>query len=657
LLAGRQFEECNQLLRDLQKRFPGDGEILRLVDVVRKDQAEQRRRQSLTEAGNLLGARKYDECVALLAKLQSQHPKDNDIAKLMQAAQDGQAEQRKLKSLTEARSMLASRQYEECITSLLKLQSQYPEDNEITKLLETAREGHAEEQKQRQLAEARKHLAAKRFDDAITVIETLCDDHPKDSGVFKLRSLVVQEKEKQASMEQLQAELKSLKRLVSEKKYPEVLAKAESIQKKFPGNTDLEKLIEFSRTQQAEIERESQQQTVLREIKGLMDSSRYEEAYHAALAGLKTFPGNKELVFLKEQADGWQRKLETRQHIEQRIREIKVKINRGKISEAIDLANHTLVNLGPDTDLTQLLNSAQVELQAREKKKKQEDKLEAVRGLISAGKFLEASKTLDQAVVEKTLELFDPRVQRVCEELEFAKSAAFSADATGIKQTPVKLSKEYAWLQVPPAHSGSGPVVEQGKPSTSPTGSSPKPEAVEPASIEQGTHIMFLKWREEERQFLAALEKHLAMFVGPMAGMIVRKAAAKTKDPRELLKILASTLPSEKDRRAFLARKNELLHGLTQIHPLVDLSAKGTQMGSVAQILPVSPAASELTPEAVRYASELLARRVGPISRVLAERAAKRADSLRALYALLAEHLEDSAERARFLSEAGFPES
>ena len=361
-----------------------------------------------------------------------------------------QAEQRKLKILSEARSLLTSRNYEECLALLAKLQSQYPKDNDIAKLIEIAREDRAEQQKQRQLADARNHLAARRFADAMGVLDALREAHPKDAGVIKLRALALQEKEKQESFERLQGELKALKKLVSEKKYTEVLAQSERIQKEFPGNTDLSRLIEFSKAQHAEIERETQQQKTLQEVKKLFDAARFEEAYQAALAGLKTFPDNKELQLLKEQADNQQRKLETRQHIEQRIREIKVKINRGKISDAIDLAKQTLMTLGPDTDVNQLLNSARVELEAREKKKDQEEKLEAVRALISAGKLVEATKTLDLAVEAKILEVFDPRVQRVCEELDAAKSAATAAAATVVSPPPMSRSKEYAWLQGPP---------------------------------------------------------------------------------------------------------------------------------------------------------------------------------------------------------------
>jgi eukaryotic-like serine/threonine-protein kinase len=450
LLTSRRHEDCETLLLDLLKVFPADDEIPKLLNVVRKEQAEQRKLQGLTEARSLLGSRKHEECLALLARLLSEHPNDNDISRLLDTAREDRAEQQKLKSLAEARSLLTSRNYEECISLLVGLQGQYPKDSDVAKLLEIAREDRAEQQKQRQLAEARKHLAARRFEEAMNALEIIREAHPKDSGIIKLRSLVLQEKEKQTALERLQRELSALKQLVSEKKYPEVLAQSERIQKEFPGNADFGRLFEFSRTQQAQIERESQQQKILHEVKKLFDSAQFEEAYQLALAGLKTFPDNRELQLLKERSDSQQRKIETRQHIEERIREIKVKINRGKISEAIDLANQTLMTHGPDTDVTQLLNSARVEYEAREKKKEQERKIEGIRSLISSGRLVEATRALDEAVADRILEVFDPRVQRVCEELEQAKSAAVASATTEAKTPAVSLSKEYAWLQGPP---------------------------------------------------------------------------------------------------------------------------------------------------------------------------------------------------------------
>jgi serine/threonine protein kinase len=161
-----------------------------------------------------------------------------------------------------------------------------------------------------------------------------------------------------------------------------------------------------------------------------------------------------------------------------------------------------------------------------------------------------------------------------------------------------------------------------------------------------------LQRKEKEREALGPIEKYLATFLGPMASIIVQRAASKAKDQKELFALLAATLPSPKDRQAFLARRDELLKGVAQIQPVKEISnVEGASQPSAAS------REAELTPDSIRHAAELLARYVGPISRVLTERAVTRADSLRALYLILGEHLKDGAERARFLLEAGFPES
>jgi serine/threonine protein kinase len=160
-----------------------------------------------------------------------------------------------------------------------------------------------------------------------------------------------------------------------------------------------------------------------------------------------------------------------------------------------------------------------------------------------------------------------------------------------------------------------------------------------------------LQRKEREQEALRPIERYLATFLGPMASIIVQRTASRAKDQNELYALLAATISSAKDRQAFLARKDELLKGVVQIQPVKEASGvEGTSPSSTAQ------REAELTPDAIRRAAELLARYVGPISRVLTERAVKRADCLRALYLILGEHLKAGPERARFLQEAGFPE-
>jgi eukaryotic-like serine/threonine-protein kinase len=151
---------------------------------------------------------------------------------------------------------------------------------------------------------------------------------------------------------------------------------------------------------------------------------------------------------------------------------------------------------------------------------------------------------------------------------------------------------------------------------------------------------------------LGPIEKYLATILGPMADVMVQRAASKAKDNEELFALLASSLALPKDRQAFLARKDTFFRGVPQPHPERESSTTGS-----AARHPIPSRSAELTPSAISHASDLLARYLGPVSRIVTERAASQADSLRSLYLILAGHLKEGAERSSFLHEAGFPES
>ena len=151
-------------------------------------------------------------------------------------------------------------------------------------------------------------------------------------------------------------------------------------------------------------------------------------------------------------------------------------------------------------------------------------------------------------------------------------------------------------------------------------------------------------------ELLLVVEQRLAALIGPVAKVLVRKAAAKTTDIEELYTILAAKLTSERDRKAFLAKRTEPASrgaGATS-------SPAAPAQSVSATALPISSEPSdEITPAAVEHAGQILTQYLGPIAKVLARKDAKRAATLRDLYELLAEHVPDPAERQRFLSMAG----
>jgi hypothetical protein len=149
-------------------------------------------------------------------------------------------------------------------------------------------------------------------------------------------------------------------------------------------------------------------------------------------------------------------------------------------------------------------------------------------------------------------------------------------------------------------------------------------------------------WPEET---LRPIEKRLATIVGPLARVLVNRAAAQASGLDELISLLATKLPSDADRRAFLSAKSEFLASA--------VAQAGADPGNQAlNRTMIGTPNSEIDPQSLEHASQILARYVGPIASVLAKRTAGRARSTEELYLLLAERVEDS-KRAQFLKECG----
>jgi hypothetical protein len=459
LLRSKEYESLHTLLAALQAEFPAEREIQELLESAREEQAEQRKRECLTEARRFLAARQYDQSIAVLQKLQADFPSESEIRRLLQSTREEQSEYRKQECLIEARSLLRAKRYLESIAVLEKLHVDFPAETEIRKQLAIAREELAEQEKQKKLSEGRNLLATQCFGEALTLLNALAETYPKDAAVLKLRALAQRELEKYVKEERIQGELEVLKKLMGEKNYPDVLARTKSLLAEFPGEAKFVRLAEFATSQQAQIEKEALLRAALVEAKSQFAANRFEEAIRSAKLGLQRFPGNTELGNLAQQAEIQQRKLEIRQQIETRIREIRVKINREKFSEAVDLAKETLVTLGPDTDLTQLLNSAQIEIEARDKKRKQEHTVGAIHTLMDSGDFEAATLAVEEALKANVVETFDPRIQRLFREIEDGKLRAEQKSRPSTTPTPPNiLSREYAFLEALPLPSQPAPA-------------------------------------------------------------------------------------------------------------------------------------------------------------------------------------------------------
>jgi serine/threonine-protein kinase len=144
-----------------------------------------------------------------------------------------------------------------------------------------------------------------------------------------------------------------------------------------------------------------------------------------------------------------------------------------------------------------------------------------------------------------------------------------------------------------------------------------------------------------EDTVLRTVERRLAHYVGPMARVMIRKAASQTHDLGELYSLLSENIHDPEERRKFFE----------------EARASGVDTGSSPRVhmtgeqVPAKPVPLERS--FVDETTQRLAAYLGPIAKVVTSRAAQKAASREEFVELVAGHL-GTQDRGAFLREIGF---
>src|SRR5207245_4288739 len=149
-----------------------------------------RLREMMHRARGLWKQQKFTQCLALLDALRSEVPSEAEVVKLREAVREDQAEQHKQQKLAQARALLAAKRFEQCLALLDQLQKDFPGEAEAARLRDAVHEEQGEQQKQQKLAEARALLADKNFEPCLALLETLQKEFPSEPEVARLLAAV-----------------------------------------------------------------------------------------------------------------------------------------------------------------------------------------------------------------------------------------------------------------------------------------------------------------------------------------------------------------------------------------------------------------------------------------------------------------------------------
>ena len=137
---------------------------------------------------------------------------------------------------------------------------------------------------------------------------------------------------------------------------------------------------------------------------------------------------------------------------------------------------------------------------------------------------------------------------------------------------------------------------------------------------------------------LAHIERELMRHVGPMARVLIKRAARENADPAVVREVVAANIVDPEARAGFLSAMGRAGHASAPRSRSGDFASSfGGGMSGPSAEMPV-------TAEDVARVSAVLARSLGPIARVLVKRCADRAGTRQRLMVLLMEQLAGHAD-------------
>lgn len=159
-----------------------------------------------------------------------------------------------------------------------------------------------------------------------------------------------------------------------------------------------------------------------------------------------------------------------------------------------------------------------------------------------------------------------------------------------------------------------------------------------------------------DKALLSQAELTLAKHVGPLASVLVRRAARECHDINELYNKLAEQVTDPRARDAFLGQASLVTgghHHRTAGSRTAGSPSAGGSRGATAGSAGGTMIGGPLNEAVMDKAQVLLAQHVGPIAKVLIKRAAAGTDSRAVFFNRLAEAVNDPAARAKLLAELG----
>jgi hypothetical protein len=499
---------------------------------------------------------------------------------------------------------------------------------------------------------ARRLIKGHSWSEATALLDELRSAYPKEGEVEDLLSELRATQEKVEREQALASGLTSARHAIQVGELQNALAYLEELVPQYPESGEVENTLAFVRSELAAQDRRISIQSSRNLAEAAAATQDFSRAVRIIEEALDRYPGDQELQREYRRLVAEQREAVRRELVENVLAAANALRSGGHLGDAVEVLDAFLRDHGTEGSVLEFRNDIAKEHERALHRIELHKFVHRANQLLERGHLHEAQQFLR----DPPPQLRDhPQVTQLFGELHVRQQAARKDTLTGFLSETRTLIEKAAFDQAFDltetftGQLGDDPEIEAARAGVQDA----EQDANDPAAklIPNATRMLRTEPDTDalNEEILQIVERQLASLIGPLARVLVRRAAAKASSILELYSFLARELEREEDRETFLANRNSLVPEQTRARYATQAP---TDAAPVTDLPPPHPTVNEITPSEIEQAGRVLAPYLGPIAVVLARKEAKRVGNLESLYAALAEHLVERAERDHFLKQA-----
>ena len=288
-LAEGSLTEADQSLERVLKTAPDNEEAQLLRKQITEEKERRTKRKQLSDgvqrARQLWTAQQFDEALKILGGLEKEFPGETEVAKLLEAVKADKSQDEIQRALADARKQLGAQSFNEALGTLDKLLQRYPNESAAVKLRELVlqeRSEHARQLRlQKELESLKRQVTEEKFGDAISNGEALLKEFPDDFELGRLLEFAKAQRAQQDVLKRRQSRHQEINNLVQDSNFDAAVKACQEALKDFPGDAEFKQRLEQITTQQKEAKNRERQKLLderLRQIKQAIERGDLTEA-------------------------------------------------------------------------------------------------------------------------------------------------------------------------------------------------------------------------------------------------------------------------------------------------------------------------------------------------------------------------------------------